>query len=206
VAARDLTVGRSASADRLHLLLRALEEGHGARRLTLDHLDQLPPLLAPLVQDLLKGVGDQGDRGVLPFLQTPSTSKGLPYGQAAANLLHMTWRILFESDGETLAEEAEWARSFVRRLRGLIGHPKLRPGQALIIEPGPQVHTFGMRYPIDVVFCTRSWRVVGVAHLQPWRVSRFVRDARYAIELPAGSASSRLEGGTLRVLENDSAQ
>jgi uncharacterized protein len=130
----------------------------------------------------------------------------LPYEQAAANLLHMTWRILFEPGGQTLAEEAEWARSFGQRLKGLIGHPRLLPGQALIIEPGPQVHTLGMRYPIDVVFCTRSWRVVRVTHLEPWRVSRFVRAARYAIELPAGSAPARLEGGTLRVLTNDSAQ
>jgi uncharacterized membrane protein (UPF0127 family) len=118
----------------------------------------------------------------------------------------MTWRILFDPDGEPLANEAEWARSFVQRLRGLIGHPKLLPGQALIIEPGPQVHTLGMRYPIDVVFCTRSWRVVKVTHLEPWRISPWVRAARYAIELPAGSAPARLEGETLRVLPNDSAQ
>jgi uncharacterized protein len=130
--------------------------------------------------------------------------QGLPCGQAAANLLHMTWRILFGSNDETLAEEAEWARSFLRRLRGLIGQPKLQPGHALIIEPGPQVHTLGMRYAIEVVFCNRSWRVLEVAHLEPWRVSRFVRGARYAIELPAGSASAHLEGRTLRVLPNDS--
>jgi uncharacterized protein len=118
----------------------------------------------------------------------------------------MTWRILFGSNDETLAEEAEWARSFLRRLRGLIGQPKLQPGHALIIEPGPQVHTLGMRYAIEVVFCNRSWRVLEVAHLEPWRVSRFVRGARYAIELPAGSASAHLEGGTLRVVTNDPSQ
>jgi uncharacterized membrane protein (UPF0127 family) len=118
----------------------------------------------------------------------------------------MTWRILIEPTGEALATEAEWARSFFRRLRGLIGRPSLLSGQALIIEPGPQVHTFGMRDPLDVVFCTRSWRVLSVARLEPWRVSRFVRGAHYAIELPAGSAPAGLEGATLTVVPNDSAQ
>ena len=118
----------------------------------------------------------------------------------------MTWRILIEPTGEALATEAEWARSFFQRLRGLIGRPSLLPGQALIIEPGPQVHTFGMRHPLDVVFCTRSWRVLSVARLEPRRVSRFVRGARYAIELPAGSAPAGLEGALLTVEPNDSAQ
>jgi uncharacterized membrane protein (UPF0127 family) len=118
----------------------------------------------------------------------------------------MTWRILIEPTGEALATDAEWARSLFKRLRGLIGRPKLLPGQALIIEPGPQVHTFGMRYSLDVVFCNRSWRVLSVAHLEPWRVSRFVRGARYAIELPAGSAPAGLEGATVTVVPNDSAQ
>jgi uncharacterized membrane protein (UPF0127 family) len=118
----------------------------------------------------------------------------------------MTWRILIEPTGEALASDAEWARSLWHRLRGLIGRPRLLPGQALIIEPGPQVHTFGMRYALDVVFCTRSWKVVSVARLEPWRMSRFVRGARYAIELPAGSAPADLEGATLTVVPNDWAQ
>jgi uncharacterized protein len=118
----------------------------------------------------------------------------------------MTWRIRIEPTGEALAAEAEWARSFWQRLRGLIGRPRLQPGQALIIEPGPQVHTFCMGQPLDVVFCSRSWQVLRVARLEPWRVSRFVRGARYAIELPAGSTPARLEGATLTVVPNDSAQ
>ena len=118
----------------------------------------------------------------------------------------MTWRILIEPTGEALATEAEWARSFFQRLRGLIGRQSLLPGQALIIEPGPQVHTFGMRHPLDVVFCSRSWRVLSVARLEPRSVSRFVRGARYAIELPAGSAPAGLEGALLTVEPNDSAQ
>jgi uncharacterized membrane protein (UPF0127 family) len=118
----------------------------------------------------------------------------------------MTWRILVEPHGQTLADEAQWARSIFGRLRGLIGQPGLLPGQALILEHAPQVHTIGMRFPIDVVFCSRSWSVLRVAHLQPWRVSRFVRGARYAVELPAGSAPTGLEGSTLTVVPGDSAQ
>jgi uncharacterized membrane protein (UPF0127 family) len=44
-----------------------------------------------------------------------------------------------------------------------------------------------MRYPIDVVFCDGSWKVVHVIRELPRRrVSRFVSGTRYVIEAPAG--------------------
>ena len=51
-----------------------------------------------------------------------------------------------------------------------------------------RVHTFGMRFTIDAVFCDRDLVVVGVQTLEPNRLSRRFRRARYCIELPAGSA------------------
>jgi uncharacterized membrane protein (UPF0127 family) len=49
---------------------------------------------------------------------------------------------------------------------------------------------FFMRFPIDVVFLDRDWRVVGVRHgLRPWRVAG-ARGAVAALELPAGAAAA----------------
>ena len=55
-----------------------------------------------------------------------------------------------------------------------------------MLEPARQVHTFGMAYPIDVIFCDRALRVVHVVRdMRPGRVTRWVRTARIVIELPA---------------------
>lgn len=92
-----------------------------------------------------------------------------------------------------LAERAEVARSLRARLRGLIGRSPLGPGEALVIERCPQVHTFFMGYPIDVVFCASDWTVLHVVRaLPPRRLSRWVSKARYAVELPAGSLPAGL--------------
>ena len=52
-----------------------------------------------------------------------------------------------------IADRVTHARRLWQRVRGLIGRPALAPGDALVLEPATQVHTVGMSYPIDVVFC-----------------------------------------------------
>jgi hypothetical protein len=57
----------------------------------------------------------------------------------------------------------------------------------LIIDPNGSVHTFWMRFPIDVVFVDRQNRVVGlVPAMPPNRPFAGARRARRTIELPAG--------------------
>jgi uncharacterized protein len=87
-----------------------------------------------------------------------------------------------------MADDARLARTSGERRRGLIGRERLWPGGALIIPRCRQVHTFGMRFPIDVVFIDRSGSVVRVCReLSPRRLSPFVPRARRAIELEAGT-------------------
>lgn len=62
-----------------------------------------------------------------------------------------------------------------------------------------QVHTFGMSYPIDVVFCSRAWIVKRVVtNMKPGRISR-PSVARYAVELTAGRALAVRVGDRLVV-------
>ena len=57
----------------------------------------------------------------------------------------------------------------------------------MIIAPSNAIHTFFMKFPIDVVYVTRDGRVVKCReHLVPWRVSGALR-AFGVIELPAGT-------------------
>lgn len=44
------------------------------------------------------------------------------------------------------------ARNYWQRLRGLLGRPALSEKQGLLISPCRRIHTFGMQYPLDIVF------------------------------------------------------
>lgn len=80
-------------------------------------------------------------------------------------------------------------------------------GDALVIERAPQVHTLGMSYAIDVVFCDAGWHVRHyVLSLRPWRVTRWVRGARYAIEMPGGSIQAGIEIGDRLVVVAQSSE
>ncbi len=81
-----------------------------------------------------------------------------------------------------------FARRFDQRLIGLLGREGLSGDEALWIEPCGSVHTFGMRFAIDVVFLDRDDRIVRVvACLPPQRWCR-APGARVAIEFAAGAA------------------
>ena len=99
--------------------------------------------------------------------------------------------------GATIARRVKWARDPLARTRGLIGQRRLEPGGALIIERGGgQVHTFGMRYALDVVFCDERWLVLHVVRgLRPRRMTRWVRGCRYVVELRAGALPQDLGAG-----------
>jgi uncharacterized membrane protein (UPF0127 family) len=90
------------------------------------------------------------------------------------------------------------AADFCSRARGLLAAPPLRDGEALLIRPCASVHTFAMRYPIDVVFLGRDARVRRVvARLVPWRITA-CPGSRAALELAAGVAARHgLEPGQL---------
>ena len=73
--------------------------------------------------------------------------------------------------------------------------------RALVLDPAKQIHTFGMRYPIDVLFCDAEWVVrFVVSGIAPRRMTRIVWSARYAVELPIGAADDVQLGDALRVL------
>jgi uncharacterized protein len=94
------------------------------------------------------------------------------------------------------------------RLRGLLGSPPMHYGEGLLLEPCPAVHTYGMRYAIDVAFLDRDGRVVGLHHsLAPKQWTRPLRGAHYALELPAGTlvATSTAEGDLLHLTKHASA-
>jgi hypothetical protein len=104
-------------------------------------------------------------------------------------------RLLLERTGAVLCERLERADTWRARLVGLLGRDGLPPGDGLLLDPCNSVHTFFMRFPIDVAFLDDSGVVVALNHrLQPWRATRVHLRARTTLELPAGALGA---GGVL---------
>jgi uncharacterized membrane protein (UPF0127 family) len=87
--------------------------------------------------------------------------------------------------GDEVLAAAEVAVTRGRRRRGLMGRETVEG--VLVLRPCRQVHSFGMRFPIDVAFCDRDGFVLHVASLAPRRISRPVPRAYFAIEAMGGA-------------------
>ena len=93
---------------------------------------------------------------------------------------------LRRDDGTIVCERCTIADSPLTRLRGLLGRDGLEPGEGLLLRPASAVHTYFMRFPIDVVFLDRELTVVDVVDgLVPWRAAGR-RGAHAVLELAAG--------------------
>jgi len=90
-------------------------------------------------------------------------------------------------NGQCVASEVWTAFDSKTRRKGLLGRNSMPAGSALIIAPSNSIHTFFMRFPIDIAFVTRDGRIVGIrAALPAWRIALSLR-AYAVVELPAGS-------------------
>ena len=105
-------------------------------------------------------------------------------------------------DGTSVADEVAEAATMVSRGLGLMFRRELAAGHGLAITPCNSIHMFFMRFPLDVAFVDREGTVLRVYQgIRPWRVSRVVRRARTAYELPAGTLQRAgvVAGSTLRL-------
>ena len=83
------------------------------------------------------------------------------------------------------------AKGFFQRLKGLIGRTALDEGEGLWMARCRAIHTFGMRFPIDVVFLDkRNIVVAAIKNLPPRRITRLYFNAESVLELPIGRMES----------------
>lgn len=72
------------------------------------------------------------------------------------------WGLRIERSGEWLAAKAELAGTSKSRRLGLRGRHRMDEDAALVIAPTQGIHTFGMKFPLDVVGVRRNGDVVSV--------------------------------------------
>jgi uncharacterized membrane protein (UPF0127 family) len=86
-----------------------------------------------------------------------------------------------------LAHRVEVADQGATRRKGLLGRDGLAAGEGLWIVPCESVHTFGMRFPIDLVYLDRHKKVKKVrSGVPPWRLSACL-SAHSVVELASGT-------------------
>lgn len=94
------------------------------------------------------------------------------------------------------------ANTVLSRMKGLLGRNSLDEGEGLLIKPCKGVHTFGMRFPIDVIVLDNKNYVIAVrTNLVPNRLTPLYLRAVAVIELPAGTleATTTAVGNQLEI-------
>jgi uncharacterized protein len=95
-----------------------------------------------------------------------------------------------ETRGTLLADAADVADTSETRKRGLLKHDSLPAGQGLWIVPCEAVHSWWMKFDIDLVYLDRKMQVRKIRKaMAPWRISLCLT-AQSVLELPAGTITS----------------
>ena len=106
------------------------------------------------------------------------------------------FRVVNLTRGVVLATSVELADRSENRRKGLLGRPPLLSGEGLWIAPCECVHTFFMRYEIDLVYIDRERRVRKLrSGVVPWRISGCFT-AHSVLELGPGTiVTTRIQVG-----------
>ena len=92
--------------------------------------------------------------------------------------------------GRSIASDVIAAFEPAARRKGLLGRDSFAKGSAMVIAPSNAIHTFWMRFAIDVLFVRRDGTVVKVCRsIPPWRMAAALW-AYAVIELPAGTLAA----------------
>jgi len=104
-------------------------------------------------------------------------------------------RVTNQTRGRVLAERADIADTSAKRRTGLLKHTKLAAGEGLWINPCEGVHTFAMKFAIDVVFLNRKRKILKIRPNMGRRRIALCLRAHSVLELPAGTLH---QTGTVR--------
>jgi uncharacterized membrane protein (UPF0127 family) len=106
--------------------------------------------------------------------------------------------------GRTLAARVTKADDAATRSKGLLGRESMGADEGMwIVQPPlarlvpcPTIHTFFMKFPIDVLFLDGGLTVRRVIeNLKPWRLSPWVGSAQSILELKAGTLRGSVRAG-----------
>ena len=95
------------------------------------------------------------------------------------------------------------ADTLLTRLIGLMFKKQLVGSDGLLLDPCNSIHTFFMRYSLDIVFLSSENKIVKIVRgIKPWRMTWIYFRAKKTLELPAGKLPYDLKEGDLLEVVN----
>ena len=96
-----------------------------------------------------------------------------------------------------ICKKIKKAESIEDRMIGLMFRKSIHEGfDGLLLNPCKSIHTFFMRFPIDVLFLNRELKVVKIIkNLKPWRITGLYFRADQVLEMSIGSIPESLKIG-----------
>lgn len=96
--------------------------------------------------------------------------------------------IINKNNNKLLASKVIIADTFITRFKGLMLKKNLEEDAAMLIHPCNSVHTFFMKFPLDIIFISKEYEVIYVMeNMLPGKTSSFIRKSMGVLELPSGT-------------------
>ncbi|MEV0487411.1 DUF192 domain-containing protein [Streptomyces sp. NPDC050508] len=93
-------------------------------------------------------------------------------------------KLIVQGAAGAVAVPLEFATSYRARTKGLLGRDAI--DGAMLLSPASSVHTFRMRFPIDVAYLDRNLKVIAVHTMRPGRLGLPRLRSRHVLEAEAG--------------------
>ncbi|MBI2521257.1 MAG: DUF192 domain-containing protein [Bdellovibrio sp.] len=108
------------------------------------------------------------------------------------DMLKVTW----QENSVLLSSKTRHANATLDRMIGLMFAPPTVEIDGLLIEPCNSIHTFFMRFNLDLVFLSRKNVILKIQrNVKPWRMTWIVWRAKKVLELKSGLIPSDLKIG-----------
>lgn len=112
-------------------------------------------------------------------------------------------KVKISYSGKTLSDDILIADTMQTRIIGLMFKKSLEGAEGLLLDPCNSIHTFFMRYSLDIVFIGSNNKVIKIIRdLRPWRMTWLYFKARKTLELPAGKLPLDLREGDILEVKN----
>ncbi|WP_075036898.1 DUF192 domain-containing protein [Halobacillus dabanensis] len=118
-------------------------------------------------------------------------------------------QVIDRQSNQLIVKDLQTAYTFWSRLRGLMMTKSIPDNYGLHIAPCPSIHTFFMKYSIDVIYLNERKEIIGTEeNLSPGRLGKRFSEAESVIELPAGGIKkvSITVGQTLAFVNGENEQ
>lgn len=103
---------------------------------------------------------------------------------------------LVAKDGAVISHKMVTATNTFSRMLGLMFSEKLPDCDGFLISPCNSIHTFFMRYSLDVLFLDKNFKIVKVIYdLTPWKMTWIYFKSRHVLEMKAGTMKKGLNAG-----------